>query len=107
MKPTNIIILTTIIAVLGAWGKTGKLGKNQIVGGIVVYILFFALEGSQPELADRFSWLLFAGVMGGYGQEVFGIVGNITQGKQGAPAVPSKTGGAPNSGVGGHGDAVT
>ncbi len=95
MKPLNVIIFASILAVAGKWAQKKTVDGRMIVGGATLAITFAVLQDAQPKLAESFSWLILASVAGAYGENVFSTIGELVNGTR-----KIATGQNPNSGPG-------
>jgi hypothetical protein len=83
MKPIQIVLLATVVAVAGTWSKKGTISVPMVVGGATLTLGIVVMDQTSPKLAQQFAWLLLASTIGAYGEDVFTTVGNVTTGKKG------------------------
>lgn len=96
MKPLNLIVLASIIAVAGRWSKSGTIDTKMVVGGAVLSIGFAVLGEAQPKLAEPFAYLILVSILSSYGEDLFTTVGKITTGSKGGDT--TKTNGVVSAG---------
>jgi hypothetical protein len=82
VKPINIVLLATLIAVGGTWSKKGSVSVPMVVGGATLALGIVVMDQTSPKLAEQFAWLMLASTVGAYGQDLFTTVGNVTTGKK-------------------------
>ena len=78
MKPVNIVLIATVIAILGTWSKKGQISTRMVIGGAVVAFIFVVAEDAP--MTKQFAWLLLASTIGAYGDDLFTVIGDITTG---------------------------
>lgn len=81
IKPVNLILLASLIAVAGKWSKKQTIDSKMIVGGAVLAIGIAVLSEAQPKIAEPFAYLILVAVLSSYGEDLFTTVGDITTGK--------------------------
>jgi 4-hydroxybenzoate polyprenyltransferase len=82
VKPTNIILMTTVVVVGGTWAKHRQISLPQVIGGGLLTLAFAFGQDAEPDLARQFAWLLLATSLGTYGGDLFGAIGNATTGNK-------------------------
>lgn len=85
MKPVNIVLIAGLLSIGGVWAEKKTIPTKQVVGAAVIAFAFVVLPDNK--FSTDFAWLILAGAVGVYGQDLFGAIGNVTN----APPV----GGAP------------
>lgn len=91
MKPLNLVLLASLIAIGGKWAQHRTIDTKMVVGGAFISLFFVVAQDAQPKFAESFGWLILATSVGAYGQELFGAVGNVTTGTAGGTAASPGT----------------
>lgn len=71
MKATNVILLASVIAIGGKWAKGQSIDKGMVVGGIFLAMIISMVDSANGPLANKFSWLILAAIIGSNGDAVF------------------------------------
>lgn len=100
MKPLNLVLLASLIAIGGKWAQHKTIDTKMVVGGAFLSLFFVVAQDAQPKFAESFGWLILATSVGAYGQELFGAVGNITTGTAGGTTQNTNTSSGANVGKG-------
>lgn len=78
MKPVNLVLIATIVAIVGTWSKKKQISTRMVIGGAVVAFIFIVAEDAP--MTKQFAWLLLASTIGAYGEDLFTVIGDITTG---------------------------
>lgn len=98
MKPVNLVLIATVIAIVGTWSRKKQISTRMVIGGAVVSFVFIVAEDAP--LTKQFAWLLLASTIGAYGEDLFTVIGDVTTGGKTTETAIEKNSGISNIGRG-------